>query len=313
MSRKTTEEAPSTRLTNALRGGTYRVLLLTAAAAAAATLSACAEGAPQASSPGSEAVATATATPIPAPSGILTFVADGGQYTSIPAADPTHPLVTAAIGPDDHGSAHHRPTTALSPDGRYEANVRRDDQGTFIDVVSGGHVAQSIPIAAPDGADIVAGGKSLARAVDGVPLTIAWSPDSKHLAYGSVTGAPWALNIFSTSTRSFASYEVEGGYVASSRGHRTARASPSPRMSSSANHTVLLLDVETSWIRRLIGGYIVVWSPDGNFVAVRREPLEEPGVWIAPIEGGTDIRVTADTKSYPVAWTEDGASLAASQ
>lgn len=300
---------PSRRLPNLLRGRVHRTVLL--AAAAAIALAACAADTPQGSRGNESAAAVTTATPIQGPSGVLTYVADGGRYTSILAGDPSRRLASAAVGPDGHGSAHHRPTTAPSPDGRYEANVRYDEQGTFIDVVSRGHLAQSIPIAASDDADVILGGKNLARAVEGVPLTIAWSPDSKHLAYGSITGAPWTLNIFSTNTWTFASYQVEGGYVGelawSPDGTRLAISTYELERT---NHTVLLLDIATSWVRRLIGGCIVVWSPDGNFVAVRREPLEAPGVWIAPIEDGTAIRITADDKSYPVAWTEDSASLA---
>jgi WD40 repeat protein len=248
----------------------------------------------------------ATEAPAPAaPGGVLTYVRDG-QYISIPVDDPGAPLVSAAIGPEDHSSAHHRPTTAASPDGRYQANIVSDDQGTRIEVSAGGHIVQTILIASAEGVDLVANPKSLARAVEGVPLAIAWSPDSKYLAYGSIIGAPWTLHLFSTSTWASVQYEVEGGYVGElAWSPDSARLAISTYELERTNHTVLVLDTRANDVERLIGGCIVVWSPDGNFVAVRREPLEEPGVWIAPIEDGSQIRVTADTKSYPVAWTTE--------
>jgi WD40 repeat protein len=206
---------------------------------------------------------------------------------------------------EHHIAAHERPTAAVSPNGAYEARVVNDEQGTRIDVTASGHPSMSIPIAAPDSLALVPEGKALSRAVAGVPLTIAWSPDSKYLAYGSITGAPWALNLFSTASWSLSSYRVEGGYVGElSWSPDGSRLAISTYELERTNHTVLLLDVDTHWLRRLIGGSIVVWSPDGRFVAVHREPLEEPGVWIAPIEGGAALRITADAKSYPVAWTQ---------
>jgi hypothetical protein len=274
-----------------------RALFAIVAIATALLCMACAEEAPATQPdghPATEVTATPTLEAAASPSGILTFAADG-HYISVPAVDPTHRLATVAVTSENHIAAHQRPTEAVSPDGRFEARVVTDEQGTRIDLTASGHATVSVAIAAPEGVGLVTEGKALARAVAGVPLTIAWSPDSKYLAFGSITGAPWALNLFSTASWSFSSYQVEGGYVGElSWSPDGSRLAISTYELERTNHTVLLLDVETHWLRRLIGGCIV---------SGRRTAASSPSIasrWRIPVSGSRPSREASASASLPM-------------
>ena len=77
--------------------------------------------------------------------------------------------------------------------------------------------------------------------MEGVPLAIAWSPDSRRLAFGFISGAPWSLAVVSATQSVF---ELQGGYV----GELTCPPD-SPQLTIStyeidrSDHDVLMVDV----------------------------------------------------------------------
>ncbi|MDA0351666.1 MAG: hypothetical protein O3A10_05595 [Chloroflexi bacterium] len=239
----------------------------------------------------------------PRPVGVLTYLDGEGSYVAVNASDlASHLEVTepasAIAGPTSTGDRYP------SPDGRYEAIVRRVELGTWIDVFDRGTPVFSDGIAGPDDQTLVAGTKALAAAVDGIPLTIAWSPDSRYLAYGSITGAPYALALVRTDNWSSSYNRVAGGYVG-----ELAWAPDSSRLAIStyepdrSNHTVLIYNPQQPVPRRLIDGCRIVWAPDARFIAVHREPGDETGVWISSPDGKTRIEATADPNAFPISWT----------
>jgi WD40 repeat protein len=246
-------------------------------------------------------VAPVTAVVESPPNGILTYIAGDGSHVSLDVTRPDAPLAAALEVPALPAEAGVYP----SPDGRYLATVRRDDEGVFLDISEGDRMITSRWLAAPTDPEFVVG-KGPARAVEGVPLAVAWSPDGQHLAYGSVDGEPWNLNILSLPTWSYASAEVAGGYVG-----ELAWSPDSSLLAISTyeidrtDHTVLVYDSGDRTVSHLIDGCHVIWSPDGTYLAVRREPSVTSGIWLVSPDGRSRTAVTSEPDHFPLAWVYD--------
>ena len=236
-------------------------------------------------------------------SGVLTYVVEDGSYVAVEAG---YPDTLIDVPVDVAGAAGDEvPSAYVSPDGRYTAAIRRDDDGAHIDVTTGTREVASYWIASPSDAEVVVDGKGPARAVEGVPLTIAWSPDSRRLAFGSISGTPWALQVVSASTWLQSGFEVQGGYVG-----ELAWSPDSSQLAIStyeidrSDHNVLMFDVATRTVRDLIDGCSIVWAPNGAFLAVHREPSVETGVWMTSSDGLARFEATDDPMAFPVSWIE---------
>ena len=263
--------------------------------------------------PVSEAVATAPAlseavaplaSPGRRPSGVLTFTTEGGVHAAVRAADPSVRIAPPLTEPVWADSAEVRPDVYPSPNGRFIATVRRDQEGTSLDVTTGAVRVASFLLAAPDGDQLVNGAKGTARAVAGVPLTVAWSPDSRYLAFGSIIGSPWGLYVITAGDWRTERHRIWGGYAG-----ELAWSPDSELLAIStyeidrSDHSVLIFDSSVRRVRYLIDGCLIVWAPDGDYIALHREPKVEPGVWIASADGEDRIRVTADPTAVPLVWT----------
>lgn len=260
------------------------------------------------------AVATADATEAAAtaarqPSGVITYRVDD-HLTSVRADAPEEalpaPVVSErprpAYAPEDGEAVYP------SPDGEAEVRVQRDETGTYLEVYVADTRVSTTMIAGPDDPEAVVGSKIAARAVEGVPLAVAWSPDNRHIAFGSLWGDPFFLGIIRVGSWTVSYLPVEGGYVGE------LAWSPSGDLLGVStyeldrhDHTVLLFNPVTFVAERLMDGCVITWSPDGDFIAFHREPAVEPGVWIASVRDDLLIPVTRDEAAFPVAWTDDAA------
>ena len=104
-----------------------------------------------------------------APAGVLTYAAEDGTLVAVrPDAMEDAVLQQAFAVPDLGASAG--PGEYPSPDGGHTAVVRRDERGTWLDVIhaSGGRVA-SYWLATPADSQVVIGGKLPAAAVQACP------------------------------------------------------------------------------------------------------------------------------------------------
>ena len=274
---------------------------LPAPAAAVANTAPAAAEAPSEPAPALDSVAV-EAPAVPRPRGILTYLAGDGTYVAVRAAVPTDQVEITELNTEASALSGAGGVYA-SPDRRYEATVRRDETGVWLDVSSDSATIQTLGIAGPDDRAAVAGTKALAAAVEGVPLTVAWSPDSRYLAYGSITGAPFSLAVVRIEGWDFTFRRVAGGYVG-----ELAWAPDSSRLAVSTyeidrlDHTALMYNPDGGSIRRLIDGCAVVWAPDSDFLAVHREPSIASGVWITSPDGVTQIEATGDAHTVPIAW-----------
>lgn len=208
--------------------------------------------------------------------------------------------------------------SAVSPDGKWVAGIVRNPDGSvFLGLTSheqqaskyGGGPRIITQLAGSDDPALVAGGKGPARAVSGVPLVVAWSPDSKMLAFGSITGEPYTLGILrypEWSQPSIAYSEVSGGYVGelawSPDGTQLAISTYSM---DRLNHSVLIADPNGGNVRILSDGCHITWSPDSQYVAVHRDPGAETGAWvIAAADYADRWAITREVQAFPLTWRE---------
>jgi Tol biopolymer transport system component len=133
---------------------------------------------------------------------------------------------------------------------------------------------------------------------------VAWSPDSQLVAYGSLIGEPFSLNVASPSGLASArALSVSGGYVGELAWSPDGRyLGISTYTMDRKNHTTFIFDRASGTVRRLIDGCHITWAPDSKYVAVHRDPSPEPGTWVVAVDGSQRYALSADPTSYPELW-----------
>ncbi len=238
------------------------------------------------------------------PSGIINYAGVSGEHSVLAggrAADyraVTEPLVVQSIIPLEG------PWPARSGGASAYLESEGDDRWMAVRDASGAHrVAQ---VSGPGDPPLVAGTKGEARSASGVPLVASWSPDGALLAFGSVTGFPFTLNIASAESTSARPYEVGNDYVGeavwSPDGRYLAVSSYSIDRS---HHTIFIWDRLTKGLRQLIDGCHIIWSPDSSYLVVHRDPYEQPGVSVVSIDGTYVHSLSDDPNGFPSAWVAE--------
>lgn len=230
------------------------------------------------------------------PTGIIQYRTEAGVFAARPDGVAVDQLVSRLT-----------PHTAqaeefASPDGAAVAFIQRTDGGTWLAVREAGDVRRVAQIATPDDPPLVAGTKVNARDAGGVPLIVAWAPDGRYLAYGSVTGQPYTLNVVERGVWTPQQYTFRDGFVGelawSPDGRLLAVSSYSE---DGRDHIVYLLEPESGRLTRSIDGCAIVWSPDSRYLALHRDPHREPGLWVLSVDGGASL-VSDDPNAVPLAW-----------
>jgi dipeptidyl aminopeptidase/acylaminoacyl peptidase len=232
-----------------------------------------------------------------APSGIIAYEVTGKGIFAVSAAG------------EQLGLAGHQHTfiraprdDASSPDGNAIATVERRPDGVFLNVIWNHRVLAPIQLAGPDAPTLVDGGKSLAAAVKGVPLVLAWAPDSKTLAYGSITGEPYVLHLLTAA--GVRDVQVSGGYVGELTWSPDGRyLAISTYALDRKDHSVLIIGVGETVARRLSDGCHIVWSPDSRYIAIHRDPRTETGAWVLSADASERYAITTDPDAFPLTWT----------
>ena len=233
------------------------------------------------------------------PSGVVTYELGTGEIVSTTALGNRVVAARTVVEPGVSTASDRWP----APDGRTIVAAQRTSDGVFLTSSASGPGVQAW-IAGPDSPALVEGGKAPAAAVKGVPLVVAWSPDSTLVAYGSLTGEPFYLNITSPGLIGAGrTFDLSGGYVGELAWSPNGRyLGISTYTMDRKNHTTFIYDRQTGTVTRLIDGCHITWSPDSKYVAVHRDPAPEPGTWIVSIDAGQRYALTTDPTAYPEMW-----------
>jgi Tol biopolymer transport system component len=243
--------------------------------------------------------------------GIITYTTAQGDASVHPDGSPatfqglpSAPVVT-------RGGVEQFPAA----DGAAAAIVEREGTDAWLVMTQSGESERLAQLADETSPPLVNGVKGDAQVAGGVPLVVAWSPDSRYLAFGSLTGAPYALHVVerevisvgrhvsSYQIASHEMYSVAGGYIGelawSPSGHRLAISTYS---ADRRDHTVFVLDPSGGAPAQLIDGCHIIWSPDGEHIAIHRDPHREPGAWVIAVDGSEAYAITNEPTAFPLAW-----------
>jgi hypothetical protein len=244
----------------------------------------------------------------PLPPGVITYEVTGqGVYTTDSSARQRESTTY------DHVHSEGQVATATdavpSPDGKYRASLFHNAQDGVYLAITGPDGVQRMPwqLAGEFDPQLVAGGKSAARAVEGIPFVVAWSPDSQALAFGSITGEPYVLGVLrspGSANPTLEFEEVRGGYIGelawSPDGKYLAISTYSL---DRRNHTVLIAAGGTGLVRTLIDGCHITWSPDSKYIAIHRDPGVEGGAWVVSATDKEDRwPISREEKAFPLTW-----------
>ncbi len=244
------------------------------------------------------------AVPALAGGGTITYEVTGAElFTADSAGKPTGLTTYDKLAHD--GRVATATDAVVSPDRAMVASIERVPDGVYLALTKSGLTSRITQIASSGDPALVAGGKGAARAVDGVPLVMVWAPDSKQLAFGSITGDPYFLTLLSPSTiPSVQGYEVSGGYIGeltfSPDGHYLA---VSTYAMDRRSHTVLMVNLLQGKLTRLIDGCHITWSPDSRYVAIHRDPGVESGAWVVSATDANDRwAISNEAQAFPLTW-----------
>ena len=143
-------------------------------------------------------------------------------------------------------------------------------------------------------------------------FAIAWSPDGSRIAVGPVI-EPFALHVIAAGETGgvVSSFPLEKGYAGelkwSPDGSTLAISTYAPNR---VWHEVFALDMAdlSAGPRFLLDGCEIAWSPDGRFVAVKREAWRAQALAAIRVDTGGYWHVMEHAHLVPVAWGADSAS-----
>ena len=159
----------------------------------------------------------------------------------------------------------------------------------------------------------VAGPGELRRLVEGGPLFVGWSPDSRYLIAHS--GRAHYLVDTGSDGEALRMPGVASLYMASSW---SPRANRMVFLCDSGGDRQRLLTADTVGgdvreVTEMAGNAAFAWSPDGNAIALVRDLDAQTGyyggIWLLGAQGGEERRIT-DDPVLSMFWSPDGARMA---
>ncbi len=132
---------------------------------------------------------------------------------------------------------------------------------------------------------------------------IAWSPDSRRLAFGGGLAPPYTMTTIDFTTNTTVVTEFPFGYPGEIRWSPSGDAiAVSTYHQEPVRHELYVIDPSTGAARHVGSGCHVIWSPDGRHLAAKGEAL--PGVSIIDAATAETWRLTHVRHHAPLSWTE---------
>ena len=136
----------------------------------------------------------------------------------------------------------------------------------------------------------------------GIALAAAFSdPDGDRLAFGGGYEPPYTMKTVDLASGAIARTEFPLGYPgeikwsADSTHLAVSTYDPERR-----HHETYVVNPTTGTATFLLRGCIILWSPDGRFLAVHGEP--DPGISIVDVISGRATRITQERHDTPWRW-----------
>jgi hypothetical protein len=137
----------------------------------------------------------------------------------------------------------------------------------------------------------------------GGPMYIAWSPDGTHVAFGGGFEPPYIMTTVDLTTGARAVTEFPSGYPGEIRWTAdSTRIAVSTYDIQRTHHETWVVDPVTGAGRHIMDGCVIVWSPEGRFLAVHGEDV--PGITIINADTAERAQLTHRSDDAPVEWTE---------
>jgi Tol biopolymer transport system component len=137
----------------------------------------------------------------------------------------------------------------------------------------------------------------------GGPMYIAWSPDGTQVAFGGGFDPPYIMTTVQLDTGARATTQFPNGYPGEIRWtDDSKRIAVSTYDVERTHHETWVVDPLTGAGRHIMDGCIIVWSPDGRFLAVHGEDIA--GITIINADTAARTQLTHTRDDAPIAWTE---------
>ena len=134
------------------------------------------------------------------------------------------------------------------------------------------------------------------------PMYIAWSPDGRTIAFGGGFDPPYVMHIVDLPSGRVLTTTFPDGYPGEIKWSPSgALLAVSTYNEPRTHHESWLVDPDTGAARDVLSGCVIIWSPDGKFLAIHGE--REPGVAIADVETLEHAQLTHTVGDTPVSWT----------
>ena len=133
------------------------------------------------------------------------------------------------------------------------------------------------------------------------PMYVAWSPDGRQLGFGGGYDAPYFMTIVDLDSGAAVRTQFEEGYPGEIKWSPDgSRVAVSTYDVERTRHEVYIVDPATGASRHVSSGCVIVWSPDGRFLAQHID--HTPGVAIVDVETGEYGMITDVFGETPLWW-----------
>jgi hypothetical protein len=134
------------------------------------------------------------------------------------------------------------------------------------------------------------------------PIYVAWSPDGSRLAFGGGTQPPYTMTTVDVVNGAVARTQFPSGYPGEIRWSADgSMVAVSTYDVARTHHETWVVDPASGSGRHLMDGCVIVWSPDGRYLAVHGE--DRPGVAIVDVHTGARGQLTHRPDDVPLEWT----------